>query len=372
MSKIIVLGGAGDMGSRAVEDLADTDGVTEVTIADRNITAAEALANRLQGKRAKVRAEAVDATDHGGLVRAIQGHAVAASALGPFYKFEKRLATAAIEAGADYCSICDEWEAAESVLDGLGAAAKKAGRTVVTGLGASPGITNMVVAHQFPRFDKVRKVNVYCYQPLDAGGGQAVIEHMFHIMTGDLTTWRGGKRTKIPACSETMDVEFPKYGRIQLWNMGHSEPVTLPRAWPDLEEVNFFMGYGKGAMMIVKPAQWGLFKSEAFSLFLAKQMDKMQKKNPNPNPGWGALMGELWGEKDGQTVRKAACGIGQMREATGLSLSIGAKLLMDGQLTQKGGAFAPERCLQPGPFLRELRAKGIGIYEDIAMTQPLE
>ena len=39
--QIIVLGGAGDMGSRAVEDLATTEGVRRVTIADRNVPAAE-------------------------------------------------------------------------------------------------------------------------------------------------------------------------------------------------------------------------------------------------------------------------------------------------------------------------------------------
>ena len=35
--KIIVLGGAGDMGSRAVEELAEAEGVEQVTIADRNL-----------------------------------------------------------------------------------------------------------------------------------------------------------------------------------------------------------------------------------------------------------------------------------------------------------------------------------------------
>ena len=50
--RIIVLGGAGDMGSRAVEDLAVSEGVDQVTIADRNVEAAKKISTRLEGKGA--------------------------------------------------------------------------------------------------------------------------------------------------------------------------------------------------------------------------------------------------------------------------------------------------------------------------------
>jgi len=62
--KIIVLGGAGDMGSRAVEELAKAEGVEQVTIADRNLEAAHQIANRLQEEKAKVDVKSVDANDH--------------------------------------------------------------------------------------------------------------------------------------------------------------------------------------------------------------------------------------------------------------------------------------------------------------------
>ncbi|NIM52309.1 MAG: NmrA family NAD(P)-binding protein, partial [Gemmatimonadales bacterium] len=115
--RIIVFGGAGDMGSRAVEDLADASGVDQVTIADREVTAADKLAATLRGRGAQVDVKAVDANDHDALVEAMQGYDVAASSLGPFYRFETRLIRAAIEAGVDYASICDDWSAAQSVLD---------------------------------------------------------------------------------------------------------------------------------------------------------------------------------------------------------------------------------------------------------------
>ena len=46
--KIIVLGGAGDMGSRAVEELAAAEGIEQVTVADRNLDGANEIAGGCQ------------------------------------------------------------------------------------------------------------------------------------------------------------------------------------------------------------------------------------------------------------------------------------------------------------------------------------
>ena len=82
--KIYVLGGAGDVGSRAVEELAGAEGVEQVTIADSNVRQAQVVADRLGRARARVVVEPVDATDGDALVRSMAGHDVVASALGPY------------------------------------------------------------------------------------------------------------------------------------------------------------------------------------------------------------------------------------------------------------------------------------------------
>jgi len=59
-----------------------------------------------------------------------------------------------------------------------------------------------------------------------------------------------------------------------------------------------------------------------------------------------------------------------MREATGLSLSVGTLMLARGELlTAQGGVYAPEACLDPRAFISCLSAKGIKAYEDLAMTR---
>lgn len=369
--KLIVLGGAGDVGSRAVEDLAATPGVTQVTIADRDVAKARSIAQRLAGAGgAKAEAQAVDAADHAGLVAAIRGHDVCASALGPFHRFEVPAAAAAIEAGVHYASVCDEWEPAEEVLDRFAETARRRGVVVLTGLGTSPGMTNVGARLLAKRFDRLRRVDVSVYQPLDAGGGPAVIKHMLHVMTGRLSAWRGGQRVQLPACSESQLTEFPRYGSIRVWNMGHSEPVTVPRFLPAVEEVNFFMGFGKGSQLFVTPARLGLFASPR-RIDLATAL-VARLGHGNGEPAWGAVRVDAWGEKDGIPRHHLLCGVGQMREATGLCLSIGALMLARGELlVQGGGAFAPEAAIDPALFLAQLGAKGLQAYEDLALSRPI-
>jgi lysine 6-dehydrogenase len=369
--KIIVLGGAGDVGSRAVEDLVLSPDVEMVTIADRNTAAADRLAAELRGRGAQIEVRAVDASDQRALVEAMRGHDIAASTLGPFYRFETKLASAAIEAGVDYASICDDWSAAQAVLTECDEPARRAGRIVLTGLGTSPGVTNVGIRYVAGQLDRIRRVDVNVFQPLNAGGGEAVLKHMLFITSGRVAAWRQGAQVMLPACSEARIVEFPRYGRIKVWNMGHTEPVTIPHFIPGLEECNFFMGFGRGSALVVWPARRGLFGGDRRIDLVARLMAPMERLTSGREPALGAVRVDVWGEKGGERVQRMLCGIGQMREATGVSLSVGAQMLVRKEiLTEEGGVYAPEACLKPDIFLPAMKAKGVEAFEDVAMTKP--
>jgi lysine 6-dehydrogenase len=370
--RIIVLGGAGDMGSRAVEDLAVAEGVEQVTIADRNLKAAKRLSTRLRGKGAKVDHRQIDANNHQALVEAIRGYDAAASALGPFHLYEAKLVRAAIEAGVDYASICDEWPAAEAVINEFNEEARKKEVTAITGLGVSPGISNLGVLYLARQLDKIRRADIYVYMPLNAGGGSAVIQHSLFIMAGEVALWRNGKRMMIPACKEERLVEFPRFGSIKLWNMGHSEPVTVPRFIPGIEEVNFFMGYGPGSGWLVQPARWALFEGKRSREVWTRILNLIERITEAKEPEWGAVRLDVWGELAGKEEHRMACGIGQMREATGVSLAIGTLMLARKEiLTEVGGVYAPEGCLEPQKFLNYMKGKEIIAYYDLEMTRPV-
>lgn len=375
MMKIVVFGGAGDMGSRAVEDLALWEGLDQLTIADRDESAARALADRLRHRaRTKIVVEAVDARDHGALVRLMKDHQLAASALGPFYLFESNLVAAAIEAGINYCSICDEWQPAVDLFDSYGRKAAEKGCIILTGLGTSPGLSNIGIRHLTRQLDTVENADVYVYQPLDAGGGPAVVEHMLHIISHPVEYWSAGHPAVAPACSMEETVDFPRFGPIKVWNMGHSEPVTVPRYFPDIHQVRFLMGFGEGSEFFIYPARLGLFRLPGVGKLLARGLKFFESLGDDiPEPTPGAVRIDVTGKLNGKAAQRTLCGVGEMREVTGLSLAVGTRMLAESQLiTAAPGVYAPEGLLDPDVFIKMMAERGMTAYHDIGMTQPLE
>lgn len=369
--KILVMGGAGDMGSKTVEDLAGAEGVETVTIGDRNIAAAGDLAARLAGSSAAVTTLAVDAADMRGLVEAMTGQDVVASALGPFYMFETRLVAAALEAGVDYISICDDWCAAQDTIIRFDGPARDRSRMVVSGCGVSPGMSNIAVRLLAEQLDRARRADILVYMPTDSGEGEAVTKHTLFIFGTVVPVFRNGATMMLPAGSLHRTVDFPRFGRLKVWNIGHGEPVTVPRHLPDLEEVNIMLGMGRGTGAFVALGRLGAFSSPKRIDRMAGLLLKVSPGNTGP-PSEGALRVDVSGDKDGSPCTLSVFGTGTMRDATGIALSIGAQLLGGKRLTvEQGGVYGPEGCFDPGEFLQMMGSSGITAYRDIDMREPI-
>jgi saccharopine dehydrogenase-like NADP-dependent oxidoreductase len=366
---ILVMGGAGDMGSKTVEDLAGVSGVGRLTIADVNLVGARELASKLEGSTAQVAAEPVDANDHAGLVRAMSGYDVVASALGPFYMFEAKLVRAALEAGVDYISICDDWSAAQDVIIRFDESARAGGRKVIIGCGVSPGMSNVAVRFLADKLDKARRADIYVYMPMDSGEGPAVVRHTLFIFGTVVPVFKGGATTMLPAGSISKSVEFPRFGRFRVWNIGHGEPVTVPRHLPGLAEVNIMLGMGRGTGLVAALGRLGAFASPRRVELAARLFSRISPPIEDP-PSEGAMRIDVTGEKDGREETLTLCGTGTMRDATGIALSIGAQLLASGKVDEDAtGVRGPEGCFDPEEFLGMMSESGIAAYSDLAMKE---
>jgi hypothetical protein len=130
------------------------------------------------------------------------------------------------------------------------------------------------------------------------------------------------------------------------------------------------MGFGRGSGLFVRPAQLGLLASNRLRDAVARFVTLIEGASSAGEPADGAVRIDVWGEADGKEVHHIACGTGQMREATGLSLSVGTQMLARRELlTHHGGVYAPEACLDPHRFLIALSDRGIKAYRDLAMTR---
>ena len=138
--KVLCLGGSGGMGRFATKAIVDFKELEAITVADLNKDAAEEFANSFD---AKVQGIGLDVTDNKKLVEALKEHDVVLNTTGPFFMFGVPILKAAIENNCHYLDICDDWEPTEEMLQ-LDSQAKDAEITAIIGLGASPGITNLM------------------------------------------------------------------------------------------------------------------------------------------------------------------------------------------------------------------------------------
>jgi len=358
--KIVVLGGCGDMGSHVVRDLLETSEAT-VVIADYRQEAARKMADEL-GPRAQ--AAFVDATDPSSLKSVLQGADAAVGCIGPFYKFAVPMARAAVEAGVNYVDICDDYGPIDELF-ALDEAARKAGVTVITGLGWTPGITNVLARYGAEQLDEVDEINIAWAGGAADSKGLAVIMHVFYAVTGEVPTYKDGRLIRVPASSTSgrEPVEFPPpLGRIHVFHCGHPEPLTIPR-------------YFKVNTVTLKGALTPDWNNKLVDIFAALKLIDTPAKRERVARIIHAIEGifrvggiacsgarvDVKGEKGGERKALSYSVADRMGLLTGVPASIGAQWLAQGRIEEKG-VFAPEGCIEPEPFFEELAKRGIKVY----------
>lgn len=359
--RFIVLGGAGDMGNEAARTLAVHPGVEEVMVADLNLEAAQALSDSLG---APVRACRLDALDHQGLVDAIHGYDVALGFVGPFVYFERRLAEAAIEAGVHYVSVADDYEAARAAL-ALDESARRAGITVITGLGNCPGLTNLLAKKGARSMDRPRRIHVAWFGGADDAGGYANYQHAVHIFCGEVPSFENGRETMVRAGDGREMVEFPPpCGRLPVYYTGHAEPVTIPKNIPELEEVTLKGGIwpnwlAKAGILLVRA---GLVRGKRSQKWWADLFYRVLPRLPRGKCTVSGFRVDVWGEKGGREVHHWYAGVDRMKRITSIPAAVGAVMLARGEIKERG-VFAPEALVDPDTILSRLQPYGIEVEQ---------
>ncbi|MEM2834218.1 MAG: saccharopine dehydrogenase NADP-binding domain-containing protein [Candidatus Nezhaarchaeales archaeon] len=225
--KVLVLGGAGHIGSKIVLELRNLDPSMKIVIGDKNVERAQSVASEVGGD---VEVLVIDAVAEDSLIDAMKRFDVIVSALGPFYRFGVPVLRAAIRAGVNFVDINDDYDATEEALK-LHEEAQRKGVVALIGLGATPGITNMLAYQGARILDEVHEIGTYwVWTALDPTMGPAIIDHFFHAITGMVVTYKDNKWIKIPALCEPERFKFPSpIGAWEVAHVGHPEPVTIPR-----------------------------------------------------------------------------------------------------------------------------------------------
>ncbi len=370
--KVLVLG-AGGMGAKAAETVAAFDTVTTLTLADLDEDAARLVASECGPKATPLK---LDVTDETALRGALQSTDAVLNCVGPFFRFGVPILTAAIETGTPYFDICDDPEPTLEML-ALDEQAKAQNMLAIVGIGASPGISNLLAAKTCHALDEIDHLITGwsldddvdgAMDDLDLSdeGGTAAFVHWMEQCSGTVKSWVDGKLTSVQPL-QPLPVTYPGLGKRTLWTVGHPEPVTLPLTFPHVTNASNAMVLNRldalGLKDLSRRIDAGRLTIDKAAAEIAGSFAGGGGSSLQQFMGWivsklsGPKLPSLFALAEGRRDGKAAVAAAAitalpkdgMAGATSVPLAVALQLFIDGKVTGTG-VKAPEATIDPDLF----------------------
>lgn len=391
--RIVVLGGAGAMGQVAVRDLAASTQVREVVIADLSLERAESLRRTISS--AKVLAAAADIGDHEGLVSLLKGSNVVINS-SP-YQLNVPVMEAALAANCNYVDLGGLFHVTRKQLQ-LHEQFQERKLLAVPGMGAAPGMTNVMAAHAAADLDTVESIDMvvagvdFCktshpFLPpyaLDTILDEYALEPM---------VYEKGKFLAKPPMSGECFIDLPEpVGRVQAFLTLHSEIATLPLTYANkgIKQCTYRLGlpaeFHEKAKFLVQLGFAATDKLDIAGTMVhpRKVLAAIIGKHPSPQEdpddcevvrvdvkgirGGRSMVIRMESTISSHSQWKVSCGALD----TGVPPSIVAQMIAQGAVDAVG-VVPPEQCVPSGKFFAELAKRGIPmrrlIDEELAAVQ---
>lgn len=371
MAKVLVLGGAGEMGSVAVRDLvAHSD--HEITIGDLMVDRAEKLLDSLGAPTLVRQIDVSDDAHRLAEVFAEYDLVLAATLM----RFNLTITDAVIEAGVHMVDLGSYFVDTEAQL-GRHERAAASGSRIVPGCGVAPGLTNILAALGASKLDRVDSVRLYSHITHPMYTSPGIVVTRFDASTGTSLILRDGERVERPSFDDQETVVFAEpYGEQHVHNVPHPEVITLPRYF-DVKNVVFKVGYtAEEENRIRTMLELGFDSDEPFevggqrisprafaSAFIGRR--GLAANEHNVNTKRVLVTGHRGGEQLTYAYDFAVESEGNSSASsaiTGTVAAIAAAIVVDGGIP---GVIAPEAGLDPEGFLAELAKRGLAVDETV-------
>jgi len=356
--KVLILGAAGRAARAAVNALRSHPGLERLYLADNN---AEVLC-RLSADLAHlpVSLRYLDAENESSLYERMLEADLVLGCIGPFHRHESRIVRAAIAAGRDYLSLCDDPAAVDEVL-AQGAEAEKGGIRVLCGCGMTPGLSNLLACRAASRLDRIDSVEFSWFLELGSGMGAATLEHLLHSFAGKAPALQGGKTAAARAGSWEEIVEFPSpVGRQAVSYLSHPEPSTIPSTLAGAREIWFKAGVGGRGMGFAMHSLAWLGEGQRTELWqTALRAAAMGIVRRGDSSCLASIRVTACGVKDGAPARRALCVTGDYYRLSGLVMAASAASLDEKEWAP--GVYAPEAVLDDPSVFAWLHRAGVRV-----------
>jgi lysine 6-dehydrogenase len=375
--RMLVLG-AGLQGSACAYDLLQNPNVTEVRLADLNVSHLPEFLHEYSGRR--LIPTPLDVRDRDAVLAVMRESKATMSAI-PYY-FNLQLAECAVEAGVHFCDLGGNTEIVFQQKE-LDADARKAKVTIVPDCGLAPGMVNILAQYGIEQLDDVTSVKIFVgglpQHPEGPLGYQIVysLEGVLDYYTTLSWIVRDGKRAQVKALSEREPVVFPNpVGELEAF---HTAGGLSTMAWryegkiPSMEYKT--LRYPGHAHIMEAIRELGLLDLAPVDVKGTKVVPRdvaVATIGPRLTKPKGrdlvALRVVVEGTKGGTAKRVGwelldyydeSRGISAMMRTTGYSLSITGQMQANGELP--AGVYTPDECIPAAKYIAELAKRGVMI-----------
>lgn len=390
--KIALLGGAGIIGKVIARDLALSDKVHQVIVADLNENGAQATVDKVAAGDSRFKAVGLDVTNRPALVELLQD--VDCTINSVQYYFNLEVMQACLAAGSHYVDLGGLFFTTRKQLE-LHRDFQAKGLTAILGLGSCPGIANVQAALAAERFDAIQAIKIYNGATTDSKDTLAWPYSLYTIldeMTERPMVFREGRFIDLEPLTEEEWFDFrPPIGQQIAHLSLHSEVATLPLSYAakGIQECFFkihFFGYSEKAFRklqfltgigfgdktpITVTAQRPAGELAPVEVkpreVLLEVLSRSKAIERGENPGFKDIATVVEGSKAGQplTVRVDTTawphpdyGVSGGTLVVGVPPAVVARWLAAGEVSVKG-VYPPETSVEPNRFFAELAQRGI-------------
>jgi len=257
--------------------------------------------------------------------------------------------------------------------------AKKVGISALIGMGSSPGVANVLVRFCAETLlDEVESIDIYHAHGGEAEEGPAVVKHRIHSMIIGVPVFLDGQFKTVSLFEESgraleEEVDFHDVGKYSVYAYPHPETITLPRYIKGVKRVtNLGLVLPPAYAELIKGVvRLGMTSEESIDVkgqkisplefavaYIISQRERLMEEAGITEP-MGCLKIVVKGKKKGESntyvFSMSSRGLG-MGEGTGIPAALGAMLMAQGKITEKG-VFPPEAGVEPMDMLQLAQEK---------------
>jgi saccharopine dehydrogenase-like NADP-dependent oxidoreductase len=397
--RILILGGAGLMGAGTVRDLLSelSSGVDRIVVADGFVDRLEALAAKIDDPR--LYTAGLDLDDSASLSLLLHEADVCINAVATFAGYQMEIFEACLASGTPYVD-----------YGGMGVYTVKqkaeherwrtAGVTAVLGVGADPGLSNIICRAVADKLETIESINLY-WAAAAVGPESPVLVPPYAASTvlseyaNPSQQFLDGRLTEVPPQSgeEVLDMPQP-WGTTRFMHTQHSEPLTVPFAegiaekgikemtWklhlPEAEHLAWVGLVKAGFGDFDRPVRLRDGREVKPIDVLQAVIDRNMTENAERIPaqegheihlaiGRGTAGGRPSEARCRAMSHPHPLYEGYLDAGTSMCMSIGVQQIMSGEL--RPGVWAPEEYFDPEAFFAELRRRHFEVEQELVALE---